>query len=72
METVIGPYEKRQGQETTIKAIKIPEQVSLVKLTIVKSELQEESHSKKEVGFKKVSSKKKVCLRSHLQLQSWP
>ena len=67
METVIGPHEKGKGHETTIKVIKIPEQVSLVKLTVVKSVLQEESHSKKEAGFKKkVSSKMKVCLRSHL------
>ena len=40
---MIGPHEKGQGQETTIKGIKIPEQISLVKMTVMKSVLQEES-----------------------------
>ena len=59
METVIGPHEKGQGQETTIKAIKISEQVSLLNLTVVKSVLQEESHSKEE----RMNSKKRVTPR---------
>ena len=37
LEAVIGPHEKGQRQETTIKAIKLPEQVSLGKLTVVKN-----------------------------------
>ena len=62
LETVIGPHEKGQGQETTIKATNIPEQVSLVKLTVLKSVLQEESHYKEEG----VNSKKRVTPRRKL------